>query len=367
MQTYLKYALNIKGNLVHIDNVPNGNDCGCVCPACKKPLQARNAGLIREHHFAHQVGVDCPTAYETSLHLLAKEKIQKAFYEQQAFMIDFEYRSFCINEHTCKFERYGDCKTIKRSRYNLKEYYDSCEQEVQYDDIIRRSDLKIWSSKSPKKEPIYIEIFVTHKSDAEKLHSGKKIIEVKIESEADIDNIVLNGFVENYTIESYYYNETIQSNKVLFCGFKSEDYENTSINQEIEFSRYILYKSGKAQCYQDSCNCKRIKKIYKNSLCEILFHTSVGFRIHDIAKWLGFQKFGIYNCLLCKNYVTRYSGLEELCRLYKYLGIDRSEDHDTARARSCKYFVLNVEEKNKCLKEIQENKTYSITELENLI
>ena len=84
-------------------------------------------------------------------------------------------------------------------------------------------------------------------------------------------------------------------------------------------------------------------------------------------KWLEFQKFVIYNCLLCKNYVTSYSGLEKLCRLYKYLGIDRSEDHDTARARLCKYFVLNVEEKNKCLKEIQENKTYSITELENLI
>jgi len=71
--------------------------------------------------------------------------------------------------------------------------------------------------------------------------------------------------------------------------------------------------------------------------------------------------------LLCKNYVTNYSGVEKLCRLYKYLGIDRFEDHDTALAKSCKYFILNVEEKNKCLKEIQENKTYSITELENLI
>ena len=41
---YLKYALNAKGELVHIDSVPNGNDCGCVCPACKKPLQAKNNG-----------------------------------------------------------------------------------------------------------------------------------------------------------------------------------------------------------------------------------------------------------------------------------------------------------------------------------
>ena len=363
MQVYLKYALNIDGNLVHIDNVPNGNGCGCVCPACKKPLQARNAGLIREHHFAHQAGVDCPTAYETSLHLLAKEKIQKAFYEQQIFMIDFEYHSFCIKEPTCKFERYGDCKTIKRSRYNLKKYYDSCEQEIQYDDMRRRSDLKIWSSVSPNKAPVYIEIFVTHKSDIEKLHSGNKIIEVKIENEEDIDDIVLNGFVESCTRDNHYYNETIQNSKVLFYGFESEYYKNTNVRHEIEFSIYILYNSGKARCYKDSCRCNNIKKIHKNSLCEILFHTSFGFKIHDIAKWLGFQKFGIYNCLLCKNYVTSYSEGEKLCRLYKYLGIDRFEDHDTARAKSCKYFVLNVEEMNKCLKEIQENKTYSITEL----
>ena len=59
---------------------------------------------------------------------------------------------------------------------------------------------------------------------------------------------------------------------------------------------------------------------------------------------------------------------ERNCVVYmNNLGIDRSQDHDTVRAKSCKYFILNVEEKNKCLKEIQENKTYSITELENLI
>lgn len=71
--------------------------------------------------------------------------------------------------------------------------------------------------------------------------------------------------------------------------------------------------------------------------------------------------------MLCKNYVTSYSGGEKLCRLYKYLAIDRSKDmiqHEQSRVN---VLTLNVEEKNKCLKEIQENKTYSITELEDLI
>ena len=70
----IPYALNKDGVLVHVDSVSNGNSCGCICPACKKPLQARNAGLIKRHHFAHQSGVECPTAYETVMHLLAKEK-----------------------------------------------------------------------------------------------------------------------------------------------------------------------------------------------------------------------------------------------------------------------------------------------------
>lgn len=49
---YMKYALNEKGELVHIDSVPNGNDCGCICPACNKPLQGKNNGTHRTHHFA---------------------------------------------------------------------------------------------------------------------------------------------------------------------------------------------------------------------------------------------------------------------------------------------------------------------------
>lgn len=136
---YLKYALNTKGELVHIDSVPNGNDCGCICPACKKPLQAKNKGTHRTHHFAHQSGVNCPTAYESSLHLLAKKKIQEAFYESQAITISFEYKSYCSMNDTCMYMKYGDCaeKTIKS--FNLKDYYDKCEQEISYNNINRRS------------------------------------------------------------------------------------------------------------------------------------------------------------------------------------------------------------------------------------
>ena len=81
-------------------------------------------------------------------------------------------------------------------------FYDSCEQEIQYDSINRRSDLKIFSSKKPQLAPIYIEFFVTHASDVSKLHNGGKIIEVKIESENDIQRIVDDGFIESSKCDS---------------------------------------------------------------------------------------------------------------------------------------------------------------------
>lgn len=74
-KAYLTWALNQEGNLVHVDEVPNGNDCGCVCPHCKSRLCAKNGGdeKIMIHHFAHLSGADCVGAVESALHKMAKD------------------------------------------------------------------------------------------------------------------------------------------------------------------------------------------------------------------------------------------------------------------------------------------------------
>lgn len=41
----LIYAVDSNGQLVNVDNVRTGNECGCFCPACKEPLMAKNQGL----------------------------------------------------------------------------------------------------------------------------------------------------------------------------------------------------------------------------------------------------------------------------------------------------------------------------------
>jgi hypothetical protein len=63
------------GRLLHISEVKgNGLACECVCPSCHSKLIA-NQGKIKAHHFAHYSDRACVFAYETMLHLLAKQVI----------------------------------------------------------------------------------------------------------------------------------------------------------------------------------------------------------------------------------------------------------------------------------------------------
>lgn len=73
MDAYLTYAVGEKGHLVHVDDVPNGEACGCTCPECDSKLIAKNKGQHNQHHFAHVGGNDCVRAVESALHLMTKE------------------------------------------------------------------------------------------------------------------------------------------------------------------------------------------------------------------------------------------------------------------------------------------------------
>lgn len=77
MSSLLTFALDAENQLVHIDTVLNGKACNCTCPYCHKDLIAKNGGEKREHHFAHHNNQECKGAYESALHLLAKDIIEK--------------------------------------------------------------------------------------------------------------------------------------------------------------------------------------------------------------------------------------------------------------------------------------------------
>jgi len=70
----LPAALNSEGTLIHIDESLPGEIY--YCPACKEVVIARK-GNVKIHHFAHKSGTDCQYGYQTSVHLMAKEIIEK--------------------------------------------------------------------------------------------------------------------------------------------------------------------------------------------------------------------------------------------------------------------------------------------------
>jgi hypothetical protein len=73
----LVYALNPEGKHVYIDDVENGLDCNCTCPACGGQLIARNEGKKNKHHFAHYNKAECDYVCQTNIHCLAEEISKK--------------------------------------------------------------------------------------------------------------------------------------------------------------------------------------------------------------------------------------------------------------------------------------------------
>ena len=64
------------GRVLAPTEVPSGKACGCVCPACHRPLVAKaQASPRRRPHFAHMVDLGCDTGTETGIHLRAKQVI----------------------------------------------------------------------------------------------------------------------------------------------------------------------------------------------------------------------------------------------------------------------------------------------------
>ena len=73
----IPYAIDDRGEIVHVDNVPNGKASGAYCPGCTEPLIAKNGGTIKVHHFAHSGGNNC----ESMLHSVAKRLIARGINE----------------------------------------------------------------------------------------------------------------------------------------------------------------------------------------------------------------------------------------------------------------------------------------------
>lgn len=153
MTTHSKLIYALKDdNIVSIDEVQSGKNCGCVCPACGDELIARK-GEKRMHHFAHRSNEDCEYGYESSLHLAAKDILSRS-------------KKMVIPPIYVEFPQSGKPKELISMEREIS--IDDVELEKRFDTII--PDIVVYSGD----KYFFIEIYVSHPIDDEKLEKLKE-------------------------------------------------------------------------------------------------------------------------------------------------------------------------------------------------
>lgn len=329
------YAIDGNGKLINISAITESCRNNVFrCPGCGELMRPR-LGECRAHHFAHKNDVfNCKP--ETYIHKLAKQKIKEWFDSDIPFKISYYQDTICSDATTCPFYKSEKCHDRQLRDYNLKEYYDTCSCEKAINDFV--ADLLISSQKRPYAPPILIEIQVTHKSEIAKLESGHKIIEIKINSEGDIEHLLESAVIEEDD-DSAYTDNPKQISSIKFFGFKRETLASHLEMRDI--SKFYLYSSGKAYVTNmDSVpSCREVvKRDNPYAILELAidrFHLDY-ISIYDIgytiAKQLGYSA---KICQQCK-YWKRDSEFNGICCLYKRYNTQRYPE-DT-EAMSCQYY-----------------------------
>ncbi|MFN1647605.1 competence protein CoiA family protein [Vibrio rotiferianus] len=143
------------GKIYHVENVPNGLACDCVCPNCRKPLIAKNKGEWKRPHFAHAVDTDCFN-YEAMgyLHKYAQQLLEA---EQSIVLPEFLF----IPEITLINYSVLRGQSIKYPA--AKVVFDSIQSEYSW------YKYRIDSHGTLKNRSLFIEITVTHANELEKI------------------------------------------------------------------------------------------------------------------------------------------------------------------------------------------------------
>lgn len=297
------FALDEADNIIDIKDVETKESGKKVehhffCPNCHQEMFPKQ-GKIRRHHFSHKAHSDCP--HDGYLHALAEKLIMDWFNKQDSVYLIMNTTRVCESINTCKFSN-SLCKQTGQKGFNLKEYYDSCTPERTYKGF--RADL-FCNRTNNSDDPIFIEIFVTHKCEEEKKNSGIRIIEIKIETEEDILSIINS-------------NKLTEGENIKLYNFKKE----TSCNNiHTPISKYILFPSQKS-FLDTKFSCKNYDKKRRG-----IFEISVNRfdNIHSgslllIGKCQAFIKGYLKkDCQLCFWQKTD-SLSKDFCMLYKKCG-----------------------------------------------
>lgn len=305
------YALN---NMRHLINVKQAvRKEKYFCPFCGKEMIPR-MGKVRKKHFAHKNEHECK--YESYLHKIAKLKIKDAFYKSQSFEIKLKTKFYCNKKCPFPFSKSLRCYKPDYKKYNLKKYYTHCEEEKTFNSFT--ADLML-TSEDKKCNPLIIEIWVTHKSTEEKIKSGERIIEIKVSSIEDIEEIADNCRIEgiDYSLcnENNNYNQYDEC-ETIFYNFKPKELFLSKDNDDISrvLHIYSVNNIGSIK-HSDDLRCQySINEICKINNCNyVLSNWPMNWRkvFFELIK----KGVKIRNCMICKYYKYYYGNRS--CTIYK--------------------------------------------------
>lgn len=311
------------------------------CIGCGKELLPRAIeSKHRKPHFYHKEIVEC--SGETYLHKLAKKVIKKKFNEQSKFIVGYYVNSNCTKTD-CKYHNPSCRESNYLYQVNLKDYYDTCEEESTVKGFI--ADILLTNRTKPDIEPVLIEICVSHPCDEDKRNSGLQIIEIKIRNEQDIDELEQNDVL----LEKRY--GLIKERNVEFISFKRE------INEErtVKIDRYILNSMQNPNGYITKIDCSKAKyKLRSNSLLELNLVNHNTYMRADIFTALLWQieNKGIRRCTFCKfYYATAYEDYA-ICRLSKNYGKPKYPSMDEAERCNSYSFQSHLKIDNFFIEEV---------------
>jgi len=288
-----QYALDESRALdIGSDDVVRGKEYTCLsCGNVLIPV----LGEIRQRHFRHKIQVDCSS--ETYLHNLAKRMFFQTYNECLNNSRPY-FLEYCVPTHCNACKEYGPCETghvLKCT--DLTQHFKEISMESRDSEFIPDILLKRGS------ETLYVEIAVTHFVEENKTSSGKRIIEISVNNENDVELITSCELSE-------------RDNRVSIRNFRLTPIDGNFANEcRKTVNCFVLYSNGKSKLgpltvleYESLV----VKGIYVEKTPT---YGAEAF-INKVAE-LHLKGMKIKNCWLCTFHCLHFRTRDSYCQLLK--------------------------------------------------
>lgn len=327
-----QYAKDENGTLININSITeiNRNQSNFFCIGCGNEVIAK-LGKIKIHHFSHKTNISC--SGETYLHLLGK----KLFYDNYINCLEKKLPFFIENienKYCNHFESElgNKCKQNDSTiQFDLTKFFDNILIEKREGSFI--PDLML--TNNLRKDKIFIEIAVTHKSSEEKVNSKNRIIEILVENESDLSPI------KNKIL-------SINDSKIKFINFKNSKTVKSHClgicNKQYNF--ITLDKDGR--CLLNQRNLTQIKNFLdysKDNIIDYKILELVNYNYRNIyqkaiASYIQ-DNIKVRNCFVCRYHTDNDSTFSILKNYDKTIFCKfLKKTCNSNEAVSCKSFII---------------------------